>query len=352
MKADIREEGDHMRRLLVLAVMVVVGLSVTAPVGGQGTPRLKFSYFPAFHTMAVMVASGLDLFRQEGIEVEMIQASSGALQPIQLISGEVDLTTVGLENVVALRREGKLTTHVYVLVKRMSQDFVVRNETLRTRGVSAQDPIDRRLAALRGMKIGYTLPNAPTDRYARYYLQKAGLTPGRDAEMVQVGSPTSLVGGIRQGRIDAFMLTPPTPQLVELDNVGTILIYGSRGDVKELDNYPYTGISARAEWARRNRDTLVTFVRALNRARQLIISDRERSVQGLRRFFPQMEERALRAGYEAMIPALSDDGSLDEATVKRFLDLGFEIGILTGARPSEREGVLWTNQYVREARGR
>jgi NitT/TauT family transport system substrate-binding protein len=339
-------------RVMVWVVATVTGLALTAPADGQGLVRVKFSYFPAFHTMTVMVASGLDLFRQEGLDVEMIQTSSGALQPIQLISGEVDLTTVGLENVVALRRQGKLTTHIYVLVKRMSQDFVVRNEALRARGVTPRDPIDRRLAALRGMRIGYTLPNAPSDRYARYYLWKAGLTPGRDAEMVQVGSPTSLVGAIRQGRIDAFMLTPPTPQLVELDGVGTILIYGTRGDVRELDNYPYTGLSARTEWVRRNRETLVRFVRALNRARQLIASDRERSLEALRRFFPQMEERALRAGYEAMLPALSEDGSLDQATVKRFLDLGFEIGLLTGARPSDQEGVLWTNDFVRLARGR
>jgi NitT/TauT family transport system substrate-binding protein len=308
-----------MRRLTAWVLAVLAGLTLAAPAGGQGLVRVKFSYFPAFHTMTVMVASGLDLFRQEGLEVEMLQASSGALQPIQLISGEVDLTTVGLENVVALRREGKLTVHVYVLVKRMSQDFVVRNEVLRASGVTAQDSIERRLAALRGMRIGYTLPNAPTDRYARYYLQKAGLVPGRDAEMVQVGSPTSLVGAIRQGRIDAFMLTPPTPQLVELDGIGTILIYGTRGDVRELDNYPYTGLSVRTEWARRNRDTLVRFVRALHRARQLIATDRERSLQALRRFFPQMEDRALRAGYEAMLPALSEDGSLDQAIVKRFL---------------------------------
>ncbi|MDQ7829742.1 MAG: ABC transporter substrate-binding protein [Armatimonadota bacterium] len=341
-----------MRRVTMWVLVVLAGVTLAAPAGGQGLTRVKFSYFPAFHTMTVMVASGLDLFRQEGLDVEMIQASSGALQPIQLISGEVDLTTVGLENVVALRREGKLTTHIYVLVKRMSQDFVVRNEVLRARGVTPQDPIERRLAALRGMRIGYTLPNAPTDRYARYYLQKAGLVPGRDAEMVQVGSPTSLVGAIRQGRIDAFMLTPPTPQLVELDGIGTILIYGTRGDVRELDNYPYTGLSVRTEWGRRNRDTLVRFVRALHRARQLIATDRERSLQALRRFFPQMEERALRAGYEAMLPALSEDGSLDQATVKRFLDLGFEIGLLTGTRPSDREGVLWTNEFVRLARGR
>lgn len=46
------------------------------------------------------------------------------------------------------------------------------------------------------------------------------------------------------------------------------------------------------------------------------------------------------------------DGSLKEATVKRFLDLGFEIEILTGARPSEKEGVLWTNEFVRLAKQR
>lgn len=334
--------------LVTILAMLLVGHAGEA----QGLPKIKFSYFPAFHTMVVMVASGLDLFRREGVDVEMLQTQSGALQPIQLVSGEVDMTTVGLENVVALRREGKLTLHIYVLVKRMSQDFVVRKEALQTRGISPQDPIDKRLAAMRGLRIGYTLPNAPTDRYARYYLRKAGLTPGRDAEMVQIGSPASLVGALRLGRIDAFMLTPPTPQLVELEGFGTILIYGTKGDVKELDDYPYTGISVRANWSRQNRDTIIKFVRALHQARRVIATDKERALGGLRMFFPRMEEHVLRAGYDAMIPALSEDGSLTEAIVKRFLDLGFEIEILTGARPSEKDGVLWTNDFVRQSKQR
>jgi len=102
----------------------------------------------------------------------------------------------------------------------------------------------------------------------------------------------------------------------------------------------------RANWARQNRDTIAKFVRAMANARRLIVSDKERSIGALRKFFPTMDERTLRAGYDAMLPALSDDGTMREEMVKSFLDLGFEIGILSGARPSQQEGVLWTNEFI------
>lgn len=83
------------------------------------------------------------------------------------------------------------------------------------------------------------------------------------------------------------------------------------------------------------------------RAQKVIASDKGQTVGALRKFFPETDERTLLVGYEALLPALSTDGLFTEEGVKRFLDVAFEIGLMEGARLSEEEGVLWTNEFMR-----
>lgn len=335
--------------LLGQIVTALFVLSISANGYGRQLEKVRFSYFPAIHNIAVMTAAGLGFFKDEGLDIEMIAVASGALQPAQLIAGEVALTQIGLDSVVRLHREGKQAVQVYSLVRRMTLDLVVRKEILKQRGISADAPIEKKLAALRGMRIGYTLPTAPTDAYSRFYLMQAGLDPRHDAELVQIGGPPSLVAALKQGTIDAFMLSPPTPQIVELEGFGTVFIRGTRGEVSALDDYPSTGIVALSRWAKDNASTVGRFVRALNRAREIVISDRKRALEVMRKFFPGMKPEALGAGYEAIVPALSRDGSVREESVSRFLNLAFDTGMLKGSRPSSEEGVLWTNEFIRMA---
>ncbi len=286
-----------------LTMAMAAALAVVWPGGARAGELIKvrFSHFPAFHTMAVYVAHQKDFFRDEGLDVEMFEASSGALQPIQLVTGDVDIASTELQNVVRLQHEGKKAIYVFDLVRRMSMDFVVQNDVLARIGVRPADPLDKKLQALRGLKIGYTSPNSPSDVYSRYYLQKAGLVPGRDAEMVAIGSPPSLVAALKTKRIDAFQLTAPTSTLVEKEGFGTALIRGSAGEVKELDNYPYFGVIVMESYAAQHPDVLRRFIRATRRGVASMRSDLDGTVRAL---------------YQALGADL--DAISDESPAKRF----------------------------------
>lgn len=330
---------------VAVAAMVMVGLPGGAA-GGEMT-KVRFSHFPAFHTLAVFVAHQKGFFREEGLDVEMIEAASGAVQPIQLLAGEVDIIASEMQYVVRLQHEGKKVLYVFDLVKRMSMDFVVHNDVLAKNGIRPSDPLDKKLQSLKGLKIGYTSPNSPSDVYSRFYLQKAGLVPGRDAEMVSVGGPPSLVAALKTKRIDAFQLTAPTSTVVEKEGFGTVIIRGSQGEVKELDDYPYYGVVVQESFATQRADVLRRFIRATRKGVAFMRADLDGTVQAVQAFFKRMSPDILKAGVQTTLPAYSDDGRINEQIVTRFLELTYSVKLLNlPTRPSPKEGVLWTNRFI------
>ncbi len=330
--------------------IVITALAMVMWSGGAGAgepTKVRFSHFTAFHTLGVYVAYEKGFYRDEGLDVQLHEASSGAQQPLQLVAGEVDITSMELHNVARLQHEGKKVIWVFDYVKRMSMDLVVHNDVLNKAGVKPSDPLEKKLQGLKGLKIGYTGPNAPTDVYSRYYLQKAGLVPGKDAEMVSIGGPPSLLAALKSRRIDAFMLTAPTPNMAEKEGYGTILIKGSAGEVRELDNYPYYGMAIMEAYGAQQGDVVRRFIRATRRGMAYLRSDQEGTLQAARAFFKRMDPEALRLGYQAALPAYSEDGRITEEMVSRFLDLAFNVKVLSlPQRPSPKEGVLWTNRFI------
>ncbi|MGG0716235.1 ABC transporter substrate-binding protein [Robertmurraya massiliosenegalensis] len=311
--------------------------------------KLKFSYFPALHTMVVFVAEQAGFFEQENLDVEMVYTDKGSLQPPMLISGEVDAATVDITSIATANAQGKELLHVFPTTENMSMNLVVRNEKLEELGVSVDDPIEKKLEALGEMTFGITGPNAPTDIYTRFLLTEGGYDPNKDVGMVSLGSAGNLLAALKSGQIDAFLLTPPTPNQPELDGYGTVFIKSSVGEVPELKNYPYQGVAFRKDWAEENGDVVKRFVRALINANDLIKENPEEAKEYLKAYFEDMTDEALTAGMNDMIPSLPEDGMLTEEFVDNYLTLNKELGILDLEElPSAAEGELWTNQYVEE----
>jgi len=68
-------------------------------------------------------------------------------------------------------------------------------------------------------------------------------------------------------------LSAPTPYLAQRDGFGEVVVKSSAGDVPELDNFLYTGISVHKEYADKNGDVLRGWIKAVNRANTLMRQD-------------------------------------------------------------------------------
>ncbi len=330
--------------LAALAVAAV--LTMTAGAAGQGTRvRLREAHTGTLFMAPVFIAEAAGYMEEEGIDLELFEVDSGALGIAALISGQVQIFDADPFQAVQLRRQGKQILFIYNLTKRVTLDMVMHPEVARARNISRSTPIAQRFAGLRGLKLGITRPGAATDVYMRYYLKRVGLNPDRDVQIVSVGGGGPLLAALRTRQIDAFHLSAPTPYLAEKDGFGTVVIKSSAGDVPELDNFMYTGISVYNVFANQNPDVLRRWVRAVNKANRLMRTDQAAAVTHLRKHFPRTDPEVLSLALREIIPALSEDGRITEAMLEKHLQFMLDDGQIT-LKPSAKEGILWTNRFI------
>ena len=331
------------RWLAAAAVLAAVGLAAALP-AQAGMVRIREAHTGTLFVAPVFLADALGYFRDEGIAVEFIEMESGQLATTALVAGEVQITDADPFQLVQLQRQGQRVFFFYNLANRVTLDFVLRTDVMQRLGVSRQDPLERRLAALRGLRLGITRPGAATDQYTRYYVKRAGMDPDRDVQIVTVGGGAALLAAMRTGQIDGFMLSPPTPGIAEAEGFGSILIKSSEGDVPEFANFLYTALATTERFARANEEVLRRYARALNRANAYLRSDLDGAVARLAPYYTGQATAQLATTLRALLPALSADGLITEEGMRNHLEFLYRERIIPVEFTSQ-EGVLWTNRY-------
>jgi NitT/TauT family transport system substrate-binding protein len=294
----------------------------------------------------VYIAEAAGFMREEGIDLELTEVDSGALGIAALVSGGVQLVDADPFQLVTLLKQGKSVQFVYNLTKGVTLDMVVSKDVVAAKKLTRNMPIAQRFAALKGLRLGITKPGAATDVYMRYYVKKAGLDPERDVQIVTVGGGAALLASMKTKQIDAFHLSPPTPYQAEQAGFGDIIVKTTGGDVPELTNFLYTGIAVNKEYADKNGDVLKRWTKAVNRASLLLQKDQAAAMKHLQKYFPRMDPAVMALAMREIIQSLSPDGMMNEQMVQKHLDFLMDTKQIE-AKPSTREGVLWTNAFVK-----
>jgi NitT/TauT family transport system substrate-binding protein len=330
----------------VLVLLLILSLAPTSGLAQGLRYKLKQTGFRVLYMAPVFIAMEKGFFAEEGVDFSFTEISSGALGPATVISGEAQISDTDPLAAADLLKEGKSTLMFYNLVKRVTLDLIIRNEVIQKTGVSRFSSLQRRYAALKGLNIGITRPGAPTDVFPRYFLIKIGANPDRDANLIQVGGVPGLAAAFRSGRIDGFMLSPPLPQTLEREGLGQIIIRNTAGDVPEFRNLTYVGFFTTADYAKRNAAALKAFSKAIRKATDWMKNNKGEALRILgARYFQDTPADSLALSMDAILPAISTDGTFTEAGIQNYLDIFRTVGQTVNA--SSKEGVLWTNDYVK-----
>ncbi len=312
---------------------------------GEALTKVRFGWFPAAHTAHVFAAKHHGVFEKEGLDVEMIRAQAGIQLMSTLIAGDTDMSVNHLGGVAQLHKQGKRPILVYAYTSRPTQDLAVRNEVLARLGVSRTDPLAKRLAALKGLKMGITSPRSESDLFTRYLLKKGGMDPDREATIISIGGPANLVAALKTGQIDSLLQTPPIPTVPVVEGFGQVLISFSQGDVPEFRNFPYQAVVLMREYAEKNPDVVVRFIRALMRADTILRTNREGTLDALAAFLGG-DRKALNGAYGSLIEAWTrpEASALTKEIVEHQMTMWRQVGVLDFAATAA-EGEMWTNAY-------
>jgi len=330
---------------LLLAGMLIMVSDMSAYAQAKRVKVLE-AHTGTLFMAPVYIAEAAGYMAEEGIDLELTEVDSGALGIAALVSGGVQLVDADPFQLVQLLKQGKSVQFLYNLTKGVTLDMVMSKEVIAAKNLSRSMPIAQRFAALKGMKLGITKPGAATDVYMRYYLKRAGLDSERDVQIVTVGGGAALLASMKTKQIDAFHLSPPTPYQAQQAGFGDVIIKASAGDVPELTNFLYTGIAVTKEYAEKNADVLKRWTRAVNKANALMQKDEAASIKYLQKYFPRMDPAVMTLAMREIIPALSPNGVMNEQMVQKHLTFLIDTKQID-ASPSAKEGVLWTNAYVK-----
>src|SRR6185312_8898638 len=184
--------------------------------------------FPSLSFLPIWAARAVETFPAAGLQATIVQPGGDPAALAALDAGDVDLAAVGTESALRAIGKGQPFEIVYNLMPKVTLEMVVAPSLLEKSGAKPGDPLQKRIAALKGATIGVAAIGGTQETAARWLAAKGGLDPKTDIKIAQVGSPVALQAALENKRIDAFVLSPPEGYLAAKSGAGTILV--SLGD--------------------------------------------------------------------------------------------------------------------------
>jgi NitT/TauT family transport system substrate-binding protein len=270
---------------------------VTIAVGGKNL----LYYLP------LTVAEQKGFFKDEGLDVEIVDFAGGARALQAVVGGSADVVSGAFEHNINMQAKGQ-PMRAFVLQGRAPQIVLaVSNKTM---------PNYKSVADLKGKKIGVTAPGSSTNIMANFVLAKNGLKPA-DVSFVGVGASQGAVAALRSGQIDAISNLDPVMTILARSN--DIKIVSDTRDVAEADKVfggpmPAATLYAPVAFIDKNPNTVQALTNAIVRANKWI---QQAGPSDIVKAVPEAYLLGDRAVYiDAFLkakPALSPDGMIPEA---------------------------------------
>ena len=215
--------GNINRRQFNLASLLAMGLSAGLSAGfcalSQAQNRLEKNKITlavggkaAFYYLPLTIAEQLGYFVAEGLELEIVDFPSPIRAQQALASGNADVVCGAFEHLISLHAKQQFVQS-FVALGRAPQMAM---------GVSVKNmPNYKRLADLKGKRIGIAAPGTGTNIMANVLLQRAGLQQ-HDVSYIGVGSSAGALSALRAGQIDAICNLEPV--MSQLEQSGEIKI--------------------------------------------------------------------------------------------------------------------------------
>src|SRR5258708_10024182 len=196
-------------RLQGLLCLVLVGVlgATGAEAGPIEKPRVQVAVGSkvGLFFLPTMVAEYLGYYKDEGLDVEIVDIGSGGKALQALVGGSVDVTSGAYDHTVQLAAKN-IPLQAFVLQARLA-DYAVG--VLKSKAGSYKSPKD-----LKGMRVGISSPGAGSDMFLKLVLAKAGINPD-DVSVVNVGLSSGAVAAVRKGELDAIANNDPVMTVLE-----------------------------------------------------------------------------------------------------------------------------------------
>ncbi len=249
---------------IIVSFIVLACLSLASPAAAQNPTRLNWGAVSGVMS-PIWVAQEEGLFKKHGLDIELIHIASTSKAIQSMISGEIQFTTADALNSIQAVAAGADVVMICEGVNRFVFSLMARPEL-------------RRVADLKGKKIGITRLGSSTHTAVLYVAAKAGLGAG-DYTLLQLGEVPNILTTLLAGQIDAGALSPPTNSRAKRAGLRELVNLGVDGP-----DYPSTVMASTRVYVRANPDTTRRMVRALGEGLNVFKANRQIGIRAIQKY--------------------------------------------------------------------
>jgi NitT/TauT family transport system substrate-binding protein len=279
----------------VIAALLVAGVVMAAGQGfaAEAMQKVRFVHASRSNSMAPkIIAQSKGFFKAEGLETEMIQMNP-RLAATALASGEAafaDAFTSVFRGIL----QGFPIKLVFVHQKRGPYYLLARPEF-------------KDIQQLKGKKLGVATLRGSDHLVAEELLQSKGFNPSW-IQVLAVGDAATRFQALSSGAVDVIAVSTPHDLMLRQKGFSTLAGPPEVG-------LPGACVFTPERYLRENPLTVRKALKALLRAQQFILENRQETIQALLQWLPQSPEVAAHS-YDYELKGLSRDGLMTDAELE------------------------------------
>ena len=261
--------------------------------------KVRLSYSSRSNSVTpFQVAAVKGFYREEGLEVEMIQVNP-RLGAMAVMNGDLDFTTTfgsTLRGVI----QGLPLKFVAVSVKKSEHFLVARREIK-----DVQD--------LKGKKIAVSTLLGTDQIAAEEIARSKGFNPAF-MQPIAVGDAPLRAQALRSGLVDASSISSPHEMMLKDEGFN---ILGGPEDVKYA--LPTSGIAVGVKLLQEKPQVVKQLLRALLKAHRFVFENRAETIQIMMRWLSQSQEIAAHS-YQLALVSLAHNGEITDYEWERLTE--------------------------------
>src|SRR5437762_9169490 len=197
----------------------------------------------------------LGYFKQEGLDVTLIDEASGQSSENEVLAGQVDAGSGSYNHTIELQAAGKQMEAVVLLnVAPGEAEIVSAKEAGQIQSVKD----------LKGKNLGVTELGSGTQTLTIALLHNAGIAQDQ-VHFVPVGAGDTFIAAMQQGRIDAGMTTEPTISRLLSSGLGKVLVDLRTPESTQAalgGSYPFICVFMKNDYVNSHKDVVQKLVNA------------------------------------------------------------------------------------------
>jgi len=252
-----------MLRTIVKFAVVCMIVFLSAPIGAQMPVRINWTAVTGAQS-GMFMAQQEGLFKKNGLDVELIHIASSSRGIQAILAGEIAFSFMDGSNAAQANLKGANLALVAGATNRQVFSLMANANF-------------KRIADLKGKKIGITRVGSSTHTSALYALGSAGLKPA-DYQILPLLEVPNIYTALAAGQIDAGVMSPPTNArakrsgFVELMNIA-----------REGPEFVSVAVGTSRSYITANEDIVRRVVRAYAEGVQLFKSNKAAALRMIQR---------------------------------------------------------------------